>query len=165
MLECQPIEAELGAARFRGEFLQLCALIEDHLCTALDRLVVLGEIKRPPYLFGQKFERVRKSVAIPGLWKHREHVEPVLRELQAFVDLRGTIGHAVMSPATIDGKAAVSWQTPGNRNWSNRKTMTTAEMDQMLAELQRLTEKFRKQPLISPASSPPRPSRAAAGGP
>jgi len=147
MLEGQSFVIELDAARFRGEFLQCCAEIEDHLCTAIERLVELGEIKRPPFLFGQKFDRVLKSADLPGLWKHRDHAGAVLKELQPFIELRGTIGHAVMSPATIEGQDGLSWRTPGVHDWSARQAITLPEMKAALANLRRLTEKFLKQPL------------------
>ena len=147
MLEGQPIVAEFAGSSFRGEFLQCCAEIEDRLCLALERLVELGEIKRPPYLFGQKFERVKKSVALSGLWKHKDHVGTVFEELQPFVELRGTLGHALMGTAVLEGKSGVSWRVPGDHDWKSRRAMTHAEMQQTLTELRRLTNKFLKQPL------------------
>jgi len=146
MLEGQSFIAELDAARFRGEFLQCCAEIEDHLCAALSRLVELGASKRAPYLFGQKFDLVRKSVGQPGLWKHSDHVHTVLLELQPFVELRGALGHAIIGPATIDGEGGIYWQPPGNRHWIDRRTITSPEMQATLQNLRHLTKKFRKQP-------------------
>jgi len=147
MLEGQSFIAELDAARFRGEFLQCCAEIEDHLCAALDRLVELGVSKKAPYLFGQKFDLVRKTVGQPRLWKHSGHVETVLGDLQPFVELRGVIGHALIGNATIEGEEGVCWQAPGNRRWSDRRAMTHSEMRSTLRDLQHLTTKFLKQPL------------------
>ncbi len=168
MLEGQPFVAELEGSRFRGEFLQCCAQIEHHLCAALDRLTELGEIKKSPYLFGQKFVQVLKSASVAGVWKHKDHVEAVLRDLQVFVELRGTLGHAVMTVAAVNDEAAVSWLPPGSRNWADRQTITLSEMKTVLEDLRRLTDKFLRQPLApcpNPASSPPRPSPGAAGGP
>src|SRR5688572_1449400 len=98
MLEGQPFASELDGARFRGDFLQCCAQIEDRLCTALDRLIQLGELKKAPYLFGQKFDQVLKSVSVSDVWKHKDHVEAILRDLREYVELRGILGHAVMTP-------------------------------------------------------------------
>ena len=147
MLEGQRFIVELDAARFRGEFLQCCAEIEDHLCVALKRLIELDEIKKAPYLFGEKFERVKKSSGLLGLWKHRDHAQAVIEALQPLVDMRGTLGHALIAPATIDGKDAICWQTPGNRDWADRRIMTRDDMLATLHDLQRLTKKFCKQPL------------------
>lgn len=147
MLEGQPFVADLDGSRFRGEFLQCCALIEHHFCSALDRLVELGEIKKPPHLFGQKFDRVLRSVSVAGVWKHQNHVDAVLRDLQMFIELRGALGHAVITPATVEHEAAISWRPPGSSSWSDRQTMTVTEMGAALKELRKLTEKFLRQPL------------------
>lgn len=147
MLEAQPIVAEFDAPRFRGEFLQCCADIEEHLCSALERLIELGELKKAPYLFGQKFDQVRKCATVPGLWKHKQHAEAVIEELRPYIELRGELGHALMSPARIDGEEGVSWRAPGKRDWTDRRAMTHTEMRQALEKLRRLTNSFLKQPL------------------
>lgn len=147
MLEGQAIVADVDASRFRGEFLQCCAEIEGQLCVALDRIAELGDGKKRPYLFGQKFERVQKNVNMPGLWKHKEHVETVLRQLEEFVGLRGSLGHAIMVSAEIEGQKAVCWWPPDRQNWADRRIMTASEMDDTLKRLRTVTDKFLRQAL------------------
>jgi len=113
MIEGQPIVATIDAVRFRGEFLDSCALIEDHASSAIDRLVQLDKVKKSPYLFGQKFELLRKYADEPGVWTHRQHAAQALDGLATYVELRGTICHAVFSPALVENQAGISWHMPG----------------------------------------------------
>jgi hypothetical protein len=149
VFEGQQFIAEPAGPSFRGNFLQCCAEIEDHLCLALERLVELQEIKRPPYLFGQKFDRVLKSVARPGLWQHKAHVESVLLELQPLIELRGMLGHALIRPAMIGDEPGLLFQIPGERDWKSRRAITQSEMTKLLTDLRRLTDKFLKQRLVA----------------
>ena len=147
MIEGQPIVEAMDAERFRGEFLGCCALVEDHACAAIERLVQLGKVKKSPFLFGQKFELVRKHADLPGLWTHREHVAQALDHLVPYVELRGTICHAVFSPAFMENQSGISWRMPGERDWRLRRMMTETELLALLSGLRQSVERFLKQRL------------------
>jgi hypothetical protein len=147
MIEGQAIVATIDAARFRGEYLDCCAQIEHHACAAIDRLVQRGRVKKAPYLFGQKFELLRKHAEEAGLWTHYQHVAQALDHLVPYVELRGTICHAVFSPAYVENEAGISWRMPGEAGWRPRRTMTETEMLALLCELRERTAKFLKQKL------------------
>ncbi|HTM96381.1 MAG TPA: hypothetical protein VL100_11275 [Croceibacterium sp.] len=145
MLEGQEIRAETGPAQFRGEFLGYCALIEDHAADALERLVELGELKKAPHLFGQKFGALARHVHHPKLWLHPAHVDQVLGELSRLVALRGAICHALMEEATIEGHPGLTWRLPGDKDWRNRKSLTDQELAGLLSDLKHQTKRFRNQ--------------------
>jgi len=145
MLEGQDISPSIDRHRFRGEFLDCFAQIEHHVHPALERLVKIGVAKKVPYLFGQKFELLRKNVDQTGLWKHRVHVAGILDDLAEFADLRGDIGHGVMGEATVDDETAFFWHPPGMSDWTSRRVMTVPEAEACLSNLRRLTGKFKKQ--------------------
>ena len=147
MLEGQQIRAEIGSAQFRGEFLAYCALIEDHAAQAIERLVELGELKKAPHLFGQKFEALLRHVHHPKLWRYSVHVDLVLEHLSPFLALRGAICHALIEEATIEGRPGLTWRLPGDKDWRNRKSLTDQERDDLLADLASQTERFCRQPL------------------
>jgi hypothetical protein len=147
MLEGQQIRAEIDPAQFRGGFLAHCALLEDHAAQAIERLVELGELKKVPHLFGQKFEALLRHVHHPKLWRYPNHVDPVLERLSPFIALRGAICHALIERAVIDGRPGLTWRLPGDRDWRNRKSLTDQERDSLLSELAHQTERFCRQPL------------------
>ena len=158
MIEGQLIVPAFEAHRFRGEYLDCFARIEDHLMPVIERLVTMRVIKKAPHLFGQKFDLILKNTSAEKLWQHRDHVIPLLEELQAFAELRGLVGHAIIKEIDFDGCLAISLQKPGDTGWQFRKVITDEECNDLLAQLKRLTTKLLKQRLTvsaAPASPPP----------
>lgn len=145
MIEGQRIVPAFEAHRFRGEYLDCFARIEDHLMPVIERLVKLGEPKKAPHLFGLKFDLVLKSASTEGLWEHRHHVYPILEELKGFAELRGLIGHAMIEPATIGGSPAIILRAPGDASWQSRKVITEDECITLITHLKKITARLLKQ--------------------
>jgi len=137
----------IDAVRFRGEFLSHFASIEDSLAPALARLVSLGEAKRPPHLFGQKFELARKSGELPGLWKHPKQVMPLLDKISPFAANRGVMCHAIIEEVTdAHGGRYFLIRPPGKQDW-DRRTLSVDEAGEQLRTLKELAEKLTRQVL------------------
>lgn len=151
MIEGQTIVPALDRHAFRGEFLDCFALIEDHLVPAIDRAVELGFAKKPPHLFGQKFELARKVVDDERIWLHREHVRPIIDSLASYAEMRGLIGHGVIVDAVLEGRPALSIRPSGISDWRKRIVLSEAETNALLNELRELTTRFRKQALKAQA--------------
>lgn len=168
MIEGQAITAAFDRHRFRGEFLDCFAIIETHFVPVLDRLVELGQAKKAPHLFGQKFDLVLRLSNLERLWLHRPHIGEILDELRPFVELRGSIAHALFTPIALGKSQAIVLQSPGSDHWQTRKVITEVEAASLIADLRKLTAKLVKQRLVESViapSSPPPPSQAAAVGP
>jgi hypothetical protein len=145
---------ELDSDRFRGRFLAYFSRIEDHLAPAIARIVELGYAKKPPHLFGQKFDLISKSVDDENIWQHREHVRSILDELRIFVELRGLMGHGLIERATLVGGKAYSIEPPGQKGWPDRKVLLVSECQQLLDSLNGLTAKLLKQGLKPHSKQP-----------
>ena len=168
MIEGQAIVPAFDRYRFRGEFLDCFASIENHSAPALKRLVELGQAKKAPHLFGQKFDLILKAANLERLWLHRQHVSEILEALRPFAELRGLICHAIIESAVVGGLPAIALKPPGNNDWQARKLLTEDEAASLLAELRRLTAKLLKQGLVAnaiPPSSTPPPLQVEAAGP
>ena len=161
MFEGQRIVPAVEAHRFRGEYLDCFARIEDHLMPVIERLVKIRELKKAPFLFGQKFDLILKNSSADDLWQNRNHVIPILDELQVFADLRGFVGHAIIKKIVFDECPAISLQQPGDTGWQSRRVFTDKECHDMINNLKKLTAKLLKQRLAVAAT--PNPSYAPGG--
>ena len=152
MIEGQLIVPAFEAHRFRGEYLDCFARIEDHLTPVIERLVKIKELKKAPFLFGQKFDLVFKNSSAEDLWRNRHHVIPILDDLQVFADLRGLVGHATIKEIDFDGCPAISLRNPGDASWQSRRVFTNKECDDIINQLKTLTSKLLRQRLTVAAS-------------
>ena len=160
MTEGDVISLEMDAARFRGEYLNCCAQIEDHAGEALVQMKRLGLLTKAPYLFGAKFKVLLEHAPKPGIWQDSRRATEVLERLQPYAAMRGVICHAVMMDVVIGDVPSVFWKMPGASDCAPRPGMSHFQIREMLRELAGLTTRFRNQQIaktLNQASSPPQP--------
>ncbi|MFA9200197.1 MAG: hypothetical protein ACEQR8_03280 [Cypionkella sp.] len=149
MIEGQAITPALTKFELRGRFIDCFARIEDHLAATLERLILIEHCKKTPYLFGDKFELIRATASVDGVWQHPHHVAPILDQLDKYAKLRGLICHGVITETSLGEESAFSIRGPGQNYWEERKVITFSECSEMLRYLEALTGKLLKQSVKS----------------
>jgi hypothetical protein len=136
--------------------------------SALGKLLALAKVKSQGETLGQKIEKLRKAKAGPQYSKaHLKKVESLLPDVEALLDVRNAVVHAPLKLAQIDKKIEVAFVNP-KCSQPGRRTAILIDYDEF-AKLTRETSILAQALLApvpaNPASSPPSPSRDAAGGP
>ena len=136
--------------KLRGEFMNHCAYIEDWMSRALASARDMNIDVKKPYLFGQKLKALTDlSETQINPFRKPKAVSEMLSELQQFSNMRGWMGHSIMT-ASIDekGKTVFTFALPGNDSYEPgkyAKSINQENMEKLNATLKQLAKKLTDQ--------------------
>ncbi|WP_164114956.1 hypothetical protein [Sphingorhabdus sp. Alg239-R122] len=106
------------AYAIRGEYLDHCAKVEDWICKALRHADGMGIKIKQPYLFGQKLKAaIDLAQQTPNPFRKPEAVLKRLKEFQSYADMRGWLGHAIITVAQSEqGEELIIFIKPGSND-------------------------------------------------
>jgi hypothetical protein len=147
----------IPAHAFRGEFLDLCAQIEQW---ALERIRQVGDDSKTPYLFGQKLKRVGELAADDTVFSRPARVRELLDRLKPFAELRSKLAHSVMQPSSQAADAIYAFEVAGAPeppDHAGRFWLRTSDMAPLICELKKIRKELSDQKVkaLPPSKAPP----------
>lgn len=135
--------------QFRGEFLNLCAIVENWTIEILnnDSVKKLRNDKKPPMLFGQKLAEIGKLTKTnPELFRNSDRVVLLMEKFSSYASLRSDLAHSTMDFFEINKEICFGFTNAGQyitpdiskRIWFNESDRTTIsrKLKQLVKQLQ-----------------------------
>lgn len=138
------------AHAFRGEFIDVCAQVEQWTLKVIKHADPGG---KPPYLFGLKLKRVGEIATTGTLFSKPARVCDLLDQLKPLAELRSQLAHAVVQTPSQGSDPIFAWEVAapdGNRFW-----LKQSEMSSLLGDLKKIRKELTDQKLTDPAAIAP----------
>jgi hypothetical protein len=137
------------AHAFRGEFISVCARVEQWCVTVLDAAKGREIASGKPYLFGQKLGAIKKlAEQEQSLFRHPQAVSKLMDEFAPYGALRAKLGHAVLRGCDESNSGLFAFQLPTNAalpDDNGRFWIAASEADDLIAKLKGLAKRIEDQ--------------------
>jgi hypothetical protein len=137
---------------FRGEYIDLCAQIEQWAVEVLSSEAARnsGRIKgKGPYLFGQKLKLVAELAGSENsIFSKPSRVGELLAQINDYAQLRAELAHATVRVVGQNSEAVFAFDVRADRPFphgSTRFWLTPADAARIISELKQIVKQIRDQ--------------------
>ncbi|OYY88875.1 MAG: hypothetical protein B7Y45_14025 [Sphingomonas sp. 28-66-16] len=141
------------AHAFRGEYIDVCAQIENW---ALEMIDEANDGQKLPYLFGQKLKKVGQLAAGDTLFSKPMRVRELLERLKPFAELRSKLAHALVQPGSPGTDPIFAFEMPGAPSPpddTGRFWLRLSDMNHLISELKKLRKELADQKIKRPPNT------------
>lgn len=146
------------AHSFRGEYIDLCAQIEQWAVDVISRQqsqsVIPAKIKLP-YLFGQKLAFVKKLVDTEiKIFSNPARVTELLAKIESYTQLRADLAHATVRVIGQNSDTIFAFEVKTDQafpNGTRRFWLTQQDAHRIISELKQLVKQIGDQKFAPPA--------------